>query len=62
MQIVNRAGFRFIPVEGTNLVEVYHNKASYPDMPIEVVKLNEAVTQPAINRLANESREYARFN
>lgn len=62
MQIVNRAGFRFIPVEGTNFVEVYHSKANYPELPIEVVKLAEAPTQPAINRLANETREYARFN
>ena len=26
MQIVNNAGFRFIPVEGTNFVEVFHRK------------------------------------
>lgn len=62
MQIVNNAGFRFIPVEGTNFVEVFHPKASYADEPIEVVNLNETPTQPALKRLANESREYARFN
>lgn len=61
MQITNRAGFKFIPVEGTDFVEVYHSKASFPNIPVEVVKLSETSTQSAINRLANESREYARF-
>lgn len=57
VQVINRAGFKFIPID-SNYVEVYHPKATYPDQPVEVVRL-DSVNEAAIKRLANGTSEYA---
>lgn len=59
IQVINQAGFRFIPVDA-QLVEVYHPKASYSDQPLEVVYLKDAKSESALRRLANGTSEYAR--
>jgi hypothetical protein len=59
---VNPGGFVFKWHDGSDVIEVFHNEAAYPEAPVEVViATGLRYNQSELNRFANESPEYGRY-
>ena len=57
----NPAGFMFVWPERSDYIEIYHDNASYSDLPVEVLFAGDLnYSQGALNKLANETINYAR--
>jgi hypothetical protein len=57
----NPAGWLFAWPERSDFIEVYHKDASYADVPVDVVFAGDlSYSQGSLNKLANESVDYAR--
>jgi len=57
----NSAGFEFHWYDGSDLIEVFHSLASYPNEPLEVI-CSEGLkrSESDLRRFANESPDYGR--
>lgn len=54
----NPKNYRFQWIEGSDIVEVYHSDAVYPDQPIAAHRVSFRYDQAALNKFANETPEY----
>jgi hypothetical protein len=57
----NSQGWQFVWPTGSDLIEIYNKKASFPDIPVDVIPAgNLKYNDSALRKLANDAREYGR--
>ena len=57
----NSNGWRFVWPVGSDFIEVYNNKASWPDIPVDAIPAGELkYNDTALRKLVNEIKEYGR--
>jgi hypothetical protein len=57
----NKSGWEFVWLTGSDLIEVYHPDASFPECPVEVIVAeNIKYNDSELRKLANEAGDYDR--
>jgi hypothetical protein len=57
----NSSGWKFIWLTGSDLIEVYHPDASFPEFPVDVIVASGIrYNDSDLRKLANETSEYGR--
>lgn len=57
----NAQGWQFVWPVGSDMIEVYHKQASYPDIPVDVIPAGDLrYNDVALRKFANESKGYGR--
>lgn len=60
--VKNAAGYKFVWPDNSDLVEVFHDNAPFPEYPLEVLSIGkEPRGESTLKRIACSTSEYARY-
>lgn len=57
----NSNGWKFVWITGSDMIEVYHPKASFPEYPVDVIVAGDIrYNDSELRKLANQTSDYGR--
>lgn len=62
LRTTNPAGYTFLWPDGSDIVEIYHPKAVYPELPFAAHRVDFRRDMSSLNKFANETPSYGVFD